>query len=101
MACHIRSRGRTDRKRVNRSLEVDGNAKAMGRPDELLFEFLNLGLNYDSTVLRPRILSGDQAGVAPMESTAAVARCRDKCSAQEGQDRVRELSRHLTRSTRG
>ena len=49
MACHKRSRGRTNKIRVNHSLEVDG--KSVG-PDELPVELLKLGLNHDPTVRR-------------------------------------------------
>ena len=48
MAYHTRSRGRTDRKQVNRSLEVDGRCE--GR--ELPVELLKFGLHHDPTVLR-------------------------------------------------
>ena len=58
-------------------------------PDELSVELLKLGINHDPTVL-PGVSPGDQAGVAPTGSTAAMARCRDKGFAhEEGQDRVR------------
>ena len=43
--------GRTDRKRGNRRLEVDGERKGRGQ-DEYLVELLEIGLNHDPTVLR-------------------------------------------------
>ena len=69
------------------ALRSMANAKAVG-PDELPVELLKLGINHDPTVIH--ISPGDQAGVTPVGSTAAVARCRNKGFAQEeGQNRVR------------
>ena len=51
MVCHTRSRGRTDRKRVNGTFEVDGKREAV-YPDELLVKLFKLRLNHDPKVLR-------------------------------------------------
>ena len=51
MTCHTHSSGRTDRKRGNHSLEVDGEVKTVG-PDGLTVELLKRGLNHEPTVLR-------------------------------------------------
>ena len=76
VAYHTHPRGRTDRKRVDWGLEVDGKCKGSGirrtpcrtpqtqdkqRPDRA-----------------PGVSPSDQAGVAPTGSTAAMARCRIK-----------------------
>ena len=58
------------------ALRSMANAKAVG-PDELPVELLKLGINHDPTVLR-EFHRGDQGGVAPTRSTAAMARCGDK-----------------------
>ena len=58
-AYHTRSRGRTDTKWVNRSLEVDGRREGSGLgPDELPVKLLKLGINHDPTVPRecPRVI---------------------------------------------
>ena len=76
------------------------NTKAV-KTDELPVEIFRLGLNHDLDGAAG-VPPDDQAGAWPTGSTAAMAGCRDKISAlEEGQDRVRELSQHLTRSTRG
>ena len=66
---------RTENK-VTTALRWMANTKAV-RPDEHPVELLKLGLNHDLTVLRE---FHQVAGAAPTESTAAVARCRDKSS---------------------
>ena len=67
MAYHTRSRGRNGRKRLNRSLEVDGKREGSGTGCKLPLELLKLGINHDPTVLREfdRVIKlvWDQRGV--------------------------------------
>ena len=51
MACHIRSRDRTDRNKLMGALRSMANVKVVG-PDELLVELLKLRLNHHPTVLQ-------------------------------------------------
>ena len=76
------------------------NAKAVG-PDELPAEFLKLGLGDDSTILQElhhTILVAWRTGTVPQLWKDAIITVLHK---KEGQDRVQQLPRYLTRRTRG
>ena len=63
------------------SLRPIANANAVG-PGELPVELLKLGLNHDPDRV-PGVPPGDEAGMAPAEGTAAVARDHNKSYAQK------------------